>query len=201
MSDERCEHDRPADDCYACESERLDANAVDEINASINKLTDERDAARAERDGLLAQRNLDTGNIERMQAAGERLTVALEEAVRLLKNWLVEGRLSRLPVPMLMTDTEELIVASRALGTAFPGLPKPMDEVRDSTPKNLLDQAVSPATPSLPKESGGYCQPWCGTFNPGRGRYWQAEGDKREFCRDMCMYAGRSLRPAPGAAR
>jgi hypothetical protein len=59
-------------------------------------------------------------------------------------------------------------------------------------------RSLHPAT--LPKESG-VCASWCGTVNPNRGKYWQADGDKREWCSEACMLAGRSLHPAPGTAR
>ena len=40
------------------------------------------------------------------------MAAQLNEAHRLLRNWLVEGRLAKLPVPMLMTDTEEELAST-----------------------------------------------------------------------------------------
>jgi len=45
------------------------------------------------------------------------MAAQLNEAHRLLRNWLVEGQLAKLPVPMLMSDTEEALASARVKQT------------------------------------------------------------------------------------
>jgi hypothetical protein len=114
----------------------------------------ERDAARAEVLRLTAQVDQLRKDFDRANAWGGDLFVELAaseaEVLRL------RGALERLAATVCTTCRRDAD-ARRALGTASPGLPKPMDEGRDSSNKNLLDQAVPPSsgTPAKCGTCGG----------------------------------------------
>lgn len=68
------------------------------------------------------------------------LTAARDELVRLLKHWLVEAGLSKLPVPMLITDTEDAIASALREG-------EPSSAEAGKVPKS--------ESHSTPREPGG----------------------------------------------
>ncbi len=145
------------------------------------------DAARAEVQRLTAQVEQLRKDFDRANAWGGDMFVQLaasERDVQRLLGALEAGRLHLTTMhagnwPTVLTETLAAL--------------RPPEADPSSTP----DKKESPGAPQG-ENARTTCKTWCGTFNPNRGKYWQLDGDKREFCSEACMLAAP---PGPSSGR